>query len=120
MRTQNIIQHKTYEFAVRVVKLHLDICKNTRQYEISRQFLRAGTSIGANTEEAIGAESKKDFVHKLSIAYKEARETKYWLRILKDTGLIGSNITESMLNECEEILAIIAKIKITTLNNMKT
>ena len=77
-------------------------------------MLRSGTSIGANTEEAIGAESKRDFIHKLSIAYKEARETKYWLRLLRDTKTLEFDIVQSMIDDCEQILAIIGKIKITS------
>jgi four helix bundle protein len=110
----NIILDKTYKFAVRIVKLNKYICESTNQYDIARQILRSGTSIGANTEEAIGAESKKDFVHKISISYKEARETKFWLRLLKDAEILDKKFVESFLTEIEEILAILGKIKITS------
>lgn len=94
---------------------YIHICiKPTSAYDIARQLLRSGTSIGANTEEAIGAESKKDFIHKLSIAYKEARETKYWLRLLRDTNILEKKLAQSMINDCDDILAIIGKIKITS------
>ena len=86
-------------------------------YDIARHLLRSGTSIGANTEEAIGAESKKDFIHKLSIAYKEARETKYWLRLLRDTNILEKKLAQSMINDCDDILAIIGRIKITSSKN---
>lgn len=111
---ENIILKKTYDFAIRIVNLHTYLCEKTRKFEIAKQLLRSGTSIGANTEEAIGAESKKDFIHKLSIAYKEARETKYWLRLLRDTKTLDKDIAQSMVNDCEQILAIIGKIKITS------
>jgi len=111
---ENIILKKTYEFAIRIVNLHNHLCEHARQFEIAKQVLRSGTSIGANTEEAIGAESRKDFIHKLSIAYKEARETKYWLRLLKDTNILETDTAQSMINDCEQILAIIGKIKITS------
>jgi four helix bundle protein len=74
---QNIILVKTYDFALRIIKLHTHLCDSSRNFDIANQVLKSGTSIGANIEEAIGAESRKDFIHKLSIAYKEARETKY-------------------------------------------
>lgn len=114
---ENIILIKTYDFAVRVVSLHKHLCRTTKNFEIAKQILKSGTSVGANTEEAMGAQSKKDFVHKLSIAYKEARETKYWLRLLRDTQCLELKIAESMLEDIEEILAILGKIKITSYKN---
>ena len=84
---------------------------------MAKQILRSGTSISANTEEAIGAESKKDFIHKLSIAYKEARETKYWLKLLRDTKILDRDIAQSLIDDVEQILAIIGKIKITSKNH---
>ena len=111
---ENIILNKTYQFAVRIVKLNRYLSNSTNQYDIARQILRSGTSVGANTEEAIGAESKKDFIHKISISYKEARETKYWLRLLRDAEVLESKMVESLLIEIEEILAILGKIKITS------
>ncbi len=82
---ENVIQEKTYKFAIRAVKLYKYLVDEKREFVLSKQLLRSGTSIGANVEEAIGGQSKKDFIAKISIAYKEARETHYWLRILKDT-----------------------------------
>ncbi|RNC83986.1 MAG: four helix bundle protein [Balneola sp.] len=114
---ENIILIKTYDFAVRTVGLYNHLCKTRRNFEIAKQVLRSGTSIGANSEEAVGAQSKKDFIHKLSIAYKEARETKYWLRLLRDTQCLELRIAESMLKDIEEILAILGKIKITSYKN---
>lgn len=115
----NIILDKTYQFAVRIVKLNRYLCSSTNQYDISRQILRSGTSVGANTEEAIGAESKKDFIHKISISYKEARETKYWLRLLRDADVLDPKMVESLLIEIEEILAILGKIKITSSKSIR-
>ena len=74
------------------------------------QFLRSGTSIGANVEEAIGAQSKRDFIHKLGIAYKESRETSYWLRLLKDAALLEDKLADSFLNDIDEIRKILAAI----------
>ncbi|MBW6441196.1 four helix bundle protein, partial [Patescibacteria group bacterium] len=73
----NIIVDKSYNFALRIVKLSQNLIKNKKEFVLSKQILRSGTSIGANVEEAIGAQSKKDFLNKMSIAYKEARETDY-------------------------------------------
>jgi conserved hypothetical protein TIGR02436 len=78
---------------------------------LSKQILRSGTSIGANIEEAIGAQSEKDFYAKLSIAYKEARETHYWLRLLRDSELLNNEEESSMLDDCEELLKIIGSIQ---------
>ncbi|MBO6794813.1 MAG: four helix bundle protein [Balneolaceae bacterium] len=111
---ENVILNKTYTFAVRIVRLHSHLCETKKQFEIAKQLLRSGTSIGANTEEAIGAESKKDFIHKFSIAYKEACETKYWLRLLRDSEIIDNKLAVSLIDDCEQILAIIGKIKITS------
>jgi len=110
MRKENIILDKSYQFALRIVKLHLYLSKELKQFEISSQILRSGTSIGANIEEAIGAVSKKDFINKLGIAYKEARETKYWIRLLRDSELIDSRLAESLLTDCEELLKILYSI----------
>jgi four helix bundle protein len=83
---------------------------DNKEFVLSKQILKSGTSIGANTEEAIGGISKKDFVAQLFIAYKEARETKYWLKLLKDTGYIKEILYQSLLNDCEEILKILYSI----------
>jgi len=80
------------------------------------QLLRSGTSIGANVEEALGGQSDKDFAAKFYIAYKEARETHYWLRLLKDTGYITEKEALSVVKDCEELLKIIGAI----LNTLKS
>ncbi|WP_010136901.1 four helix bundle protein [Ochrovirga pacifica] len=108
--SDNIILNKTYQFAVQAVKLSQYLVDERKEYVLSKQILRSGTSIGANTEEAIGGFSKKDFIYKLNIAYKEARETKYWLRILKDTGYIENEEFEKLFDELEQILKILFTI----------
>jgi four helix bundle protein len=80
MEKKNIIQEKTFLFAVRIVNFCRYLVDIKKEYVLSKQILRSGTSIGANIEEAIGAQSKGDFINKVSIAYKESRETRYWLR----------------------------------------
>jgi four helix bundle protein len=77
MKEDNVIQRKSFEFAIRAVKAYKYIVENKKEFVLSKQFLRSATSIGANVEEAIGAQSKPDFISKLSIAYKEAHETNY-------------------------------------------
>jgi len=104
---ENLIAVKSYSFAIKIVKLSKAIQDNTKEYTLSKQLLKSGTSIGANIEEAIGGQSKKDFYAKLSISYKEARETKYWLRLLTDTQYITSDESEPLLDDCEELLRII-------------
>ena len=101
---------KSYDFALRTAKLYLFLREEKKEFEMSKQILRSGTSIGANVEEAIGGQSRKDFASKLGIAYKEARETKFWLRLLTDTKLITPAVSSSMLNDCEELLRILGSI----------
>lgn len=84
----SIVATRSYSFALRVVKLYKHLSQEQREFVLAKQVLRSGTSIGANVEEALGGQSKADFRHKLSIVLKEARETSYWLRLLKDDELI--------------------------------
>lgn len=112
----NVIRDKSYEFAIRIVKMSKFLVNNG-EYTISNQVLRSGTSIGANVEEGIAAQSRKDFISKMSIAQKEAFETRYWLRLLKDSGEIKEEYAESMIKDCDELISILAKILITSKNN---
>ena len=107
---ENIILEKSYLFAQRIVKLYLYLKKEKREFELARQILKSGTSIGANIEEAVGSFSRKDFSAKLGIAYKEARETNYWLRLLHDVNIIDSKIFNSLNSDCIELLKIIGSI----------
>jgi len=84
---------------------------------LSKQLLKSGTSIGANIEEAIGGQSTKDFLSKLSIAYKEARETHYWLRLLKETNYLDNNTSDNLLDDVTELLRIIGSIQKTVRNS---
>ena len=116
----SIIADKTYRFSIRVVKMHLHICETQQNLSpISRQLLRAGISVGANVEEAIGGHTEKDFSAKMSIAYKEARETKYWIRLLRDSGIIDKTLAVSFLSDIEEIVKIIGSIIRTVKNKQK-
>lgn len=108
--TENVIVDKTYSFAVRIVRLCFEIQEHKKEYILSRQLLKSGTSVGANTEEAQGAISKADFVAKMQIALKEAKETKYWLRLIKDVELYQNDYSEQLLTDCNEIIVIITSI----------
>jgi four helix bundle protein len=99
---------KSYSFAVRIVRLFKWLCSEKNEYILSKQILRCGTSIGANVHEAGGSYSTKEFTSKLQIAYKEALETHFWLRLLHDTDYIESPAFESILSDCEEILRLLS------------
>jgi four helix bundle protein len=116
--SENIILTKTYDFSLGIIKLYKTLSVRHNEYILSKQLLRSGTSIGANTEEAVGAQSKKDFIHKFSIAYKEARETKYWLRLLKDSEYIDDSEASTHIARVDEILKIITAIQKTTKQNI--
>ncbi len=106
MNKGNVIQSKTFQFAKLIIKLSKEL--NTRKaYQLSNQIIRSGTSIGANVEEALGARSGKEFISKLSISYFEARETIYWLMLIKETEEID---LDTHISSCEEILKILTKI----------
>ena len=117
MKKNNIIQIKSYNFAVRIVNLYKHLSQEKREFVLSKQLLRSGTSIGANIEEAIGGQSRKDFFAKITISYKEARETHYWIRLLKDTNYLTEKEANSLLTDVEEILKIIGSIQKTVRNS---
>lgn len=116
MKTNNPALDKSYEFALTAVKLCFSIQKDKKEYILSKQLLRSGTSIGANMEEAIGGQSNKDFLHKVSIAYKEARESHYWIRLMGDSGLIENIEKEELLEKVDELLRILGSIQKTIRN----
>ena len=113
----NVIQVKSYKFSLRIVELYKYLRENKREFTLSRQILRSGTSIGANIEEAIGGQFKKDFISKLSIAYKESRETNYWLRILHDTNFITKKEFLSIISDLDEVQKILVSIIKTSKKN---
>ena len=116
MKTDNLIQNKSFAFAIKVVQTY-KLLQSKNEYILSKQFLKSGTSIGANVEEAIGGQSKADFISKLSIAYKEARETLYWIKLLSATEYLSNGIIRDLISDAEEICRIIGKIQITTKRN---
>ena len=96
------------------------MAKKEKEYVLSKQLLRSGTSIGANVEESIGGSSKKDFKVKLKIAYKEGRESMYWLKLLKETNYINETEFKSISEDCDELLRLLFTIiKNTTINNLQ-
>ena len=113
MKKDNVIQEKSFAFAIRIVNLYKYLCAEKKEYVLSKQVLRSGTSIGANIEESIGGQTDKDFFTKLTIAYKEARETAYWLKLLMATDYLDQKQADSLLKDVEEICKIIGKIQIT-------
>ncbi len=117
MKTDNLVQTKSYAFAVRIVRLYQHLSATKKEFVLSKQVLRSGTSIGANVEEAIGGQSRADFISKLGIAYKEARETGYWLRLLKDTDYLTEPEFQSIHADAEELCRIIGAIQKTSKGN---
>ncbi|THV62298.1 four helix bundle protein [Chryseobacterium candidae] len=115
-KEDNLIQIKTFDFALRIIQFYTE-CKSQNEFILSKQILRSGTSIGANVEEAIAAQSKKDFISKLSIANKEARETRYWLKLYHSSNLVQIEIN-SYLKDIEMIINILTKIIKTSSENL--
>ncbi len=119
MKENNVIQEKSLAFAVLVVNLCKYLREKQKDYIISKQLLRSGTSIGANVEEGLGCQSKKDFYFRLTIAYKEARESIYWLKVLKESKMIEQSMVDQPISNCDEILRIIGSI-LKTLRNQQS
>ena len=112
--TENPIQDKSYRFAVRIVRMVQHLQAQHKEYVLSKQVLRSGTSIGANVEEALAGQSRADFVAKMAIASKEARETHYWLRLLRDTGYLTTDAAGSIEQDCMELKKMLTSIVKTT------
>lgn len=120
MQRENIIKEKTFQFSVKIVKLYKYLIEEKKEYTLSRQILKSGTSIGANVEEADAGISKADFSAKISIAYKEAKETHYWLRLLYETNYLTEKVSKEYLNDCTEICKILFSIlKTSRINKQK-
>ena len=106
---ESIVKQKSYEFALGVIRLCMQL-KNQQHFEISSQLIRSGTSIGANVEEALAGQSRKDFFAKMSIASKEARETNYWLRLIRDAGICNGQESKILIEMSEELIKILTSI----------
>ena len=120
MKQGNVIQEKSYAYAARIVKLYRFMIEQNQEYVLSKQLVRSGTSIGANVEEGIGGQSEKDFLAKINIAYKEARETHFWLRLLRDTDYLTDKQANSMIEDCDELLKIMGSIIKTVKTKLKS
>ena len=105
---ESIVQKKSFDFSLKIINLYKKL-QEEKEFIISRQILRSGTSIGANIEEALAGQSKKDFIAKMSISSKEARETKYWLRLLKESDLTKINV-DDLINDIHELIRILTSI----------
>ncbi len=116
---ENVIKTKSFHFAVRTVNLYKNIQEEKKEFILSKQLVRSGTSIGANIREGINAESKQDFIHKLGIAQKECDETIYWIELLHATAFITDNDMIQMRDHAEELMRIIRSIILTTKRNLK-
>ncbi len=114
MKKENIIIEKTFDFALEIIKIYKFLRFQQKEYVMSKQLLKSGTSIGANAVEADSAQSHKDFIAKMSISLKEANETRYWIRLLLYSDYLDQ---QDILNKSEEIIRIITKILITARKN---
>ena len=110
MKEENVILDKSFKFGLRILKLYLHLKKKKVDGGLCPQILDSGTSIGANVEEAIGGSSRKDLINKLQISYREARETRYWLRLLREGEILEKKLADSFLKDCDEIIAILTAI----------
>lgn len=98
---------KSKAFALRIIKMYNYLCEQKKEYVMSKQVLRSGTSIGANVAEAFFAQSEADFIAKLYISRKEAGETIYWIELLKESSYLGCDEADSMIKDCDELLKIL-------------
>ncbi|MBN8704136.1 MAG: four helix bundle protein [Bacteroidetes bacterium] len=115
-KKENVIEQKTFQFSLKIILLYKELKKNN-EFELGKQLLRSGTSIGANVVEAGAGQSKKDFISKIAISSKEARETLYWLTLLSASNTIKYNFSE-LIDECEEIIRILTAIVKTSQENL--
>ncbi len=110
MNGDNIIVNKSMDFSIRIVRLYQFLCSEAREYVMSKQLLRSGTSIGANISEAQYAVSKSDFLNKMYIALKECSETRYWIKLLNRTDYLNDAQYNSILSDCDELLNLLSSI----------
>ncbi|OPB98906.1 hypothetical protein BAS10_04350 [Elizabethkingia meningoseptica] len=118
MKEDNIIKQKSFNFAIRIIKLYQYLSNDKKEFILRKQILRSGTSIGAMVRESEHAQSKSDFIHKLSIAQKEINETIYWLELFQATDYLSKQEFESINEDAVEIIKLITSIIKTTKNNL--
>jgi four helix bundle protein len=107
---KNVVAEKSKSFAVRIIRFYKYLCSEQKEFVLSKQILRSGTSIGANVRESRNAQSKADFINKMSIALKEADETAYWLELLKESGIIDHNQFTTLYDDVEELIRLLTSI----------
>jgi four helix bundle protein len=117
---ENVIKAKSYMFAIRVVRAYQFLTGEQKEFVLSKQMLRSGTAVGALIRESEHAESRADFIHKMSIALKEANETEYWLLLLHDTGYLEKKIYESIVSDCQELIRMLISIIKTSKKNKQS
>ena len=121
MAKESVLREKSYDFAIRVINLAKFLREEKKDFILSKQIVRCGTSIGANIEEASGAQSNNDFIAKLHISLKEAKETHYWVRLLRDTEYISKEQAQSLIDDIDEIITILTKsLKTVKSNNISS
>ncbi|MDR2928219.1 MAG: four helix bundle protein [Cytophagaceae bacterium] len=116
---QNIIKEKSFTFALRIIKMYKFLTLEQKEFILSKQVIRSGTSIGANIEEACAGQSKKDFIAKMNISLKEAKETHYWLRLLFKSEYLKKDMFDSMISDCNEIILLLTRILQTSNENLE-
>ncbi|GHV19573.1 hypothetical protein FACS189494_01540 [Spirochaetia bacterium] len=110
MKCDNLIAQKSKNFAIRIIRLYQYLCNDKKEFVLSKQLLKSGTSIGANIREAMHGQSKADFIAKLSISLKEASETEYWLELLHETDYLDDNQFNSIIVGIKELLKLLTSI----------
>ena len=121
MAKENVLKEKSYAFAIRVINLAKFLREEKKEFILSKQIVRCGTSVGANIEEASGAQSNNDFIAKLHISLKETKETHYWVRLLRDTEYISKEQAQSLIDDIDEIITILTKsLKTVKSNNISS
>ena len=117
IKGKNVVADKSFGFAVRAVKLYRYLCDEKREYVLSKQLLRSGTSIGANVREALQGQSKRDFISKMNIALKEANESLYWIELLEASNIPDKSQSQSIWSDCNEIVSLLVSIVKTSKKN---
>ena len=110
MKEDNLVVEKSKAFAIRIIRLYQHLSSEKKEFVLSKQILRSGTSIGANVREAARTQSKPDFISKMQIALKEASETEYWIELLQETDYISEKAGTSLIADCKELLKVITAI----------
>ena len=118
MKTENTVMNKSYAFALRVIKLYKYLVSEKKEYVLSKQLLRSGTSIGALIKEGEHAQSKADFLNKMNVALKEANETEYWIELLRDSEYLSITESISILDDTSELIRLLASIVKSTKNSL--